>query len=37
MICSTWTLACFGAIFVAFFFASIAWYVGHWLMGKALK
>lgn len=37
MICSAWTLPCFGSIFVAFFFAGIAWSVAQWLMGKVLK
>jgi hypothetical protein len=37
MVCSTWTIDCFGHTFVAFFFASIAWAVGAWLMGKVLR
>ena len=37
MICSTWTVNCFGSVFVAFFFAGIAWTVGSWLVGKVLK
>lgn len=37
MICSSWTLNCFASIFVAFFFAGIAWSCATWLMGKVLK
>ena len=37
MICNAWSVQCFSSIFVAFFFAGIAWTVGSWLVGKVLK
>ena len=37
MICNAWSVQCFSSIFVAFFFAGIAWTVGAWLVGKVLK